>query len=328
MMRLRLLPPGLALALLATPVLAAVGPWVANEQARVRLVSPWQVAPPGEELALGLEFELAAGWHVYWENSGDAGYPPKLDWSATPQLAAGSLRFPAPHRFVLPGGLMSFGYADAVIYPLRVRPLDAALARLDLEARLDYLVCATECIPYTADLAIAQPFGEPAPDADSAARLERWERRLPRSLAELANPPRVEARIVPGDYPFSTLELALAGGGLAAAAPDLFFADHPRYALGRPELLASAAGLQFHVPIRPLDETRPAPPTIELAWTITGLEREGAELALAGTTSVALPSTPAARPVSRAALAAIVALAVGIATWLHFRRRLRRPSSS
>lgn len=324
-MRRVLAPSGLALALLASPGSAAVGPWVANEQAKVRLVSPWQVAPGGEELALGLEFELAPGWHVYWENSGDAGYPPKLDWSATPAIAAGPLRYPAPHRFPLPGGLMSFGYADAVIYPLRVRPQGAGGERLELRARLDYLVCASECIPYTAELGLVQPLGAPAADAATAARLELWERRLPRSLGELANPPRVEARIEPGDYPFSTLELALAGGGIAAAAPDLFFAVHPLYALGRPELRATSGGLQFRVPIRPLDETRPVPRAIDLAWTITGLEREGAELALAGTTSAALPSTPAARPLSRTALVAIAALAVGIATWLHFRRRHRRP---
>jgi DsbC/DsbD-like thiol-disulfide interchange protein len=56
---------------------AEAGPWSEQREARVRLVSRWAEAPTGGDPALGLEFALAPGWHVYWKNAGDAGYPPK-----------------------------------------------------------------------------------------------------------------------------------------------------------------------------------------------------------------------------------------------------------
>src|SRR4051812_45875576 len=42
--------------------------WFETEQGRVRLVA----AAEGE---LGLQFELAPGWKIYWRSPGDAGYP-------------------------------------------------------------------------------------------------------------------------------------------------------------------------------------------------------------------------------------------------------------
>ena len=74
------------LCLTGSPAQAASGPWSTNPEARVRLV-----AASGH---LGLDFELAPGWHVYWKNSGDAGYPPRLDFSATPEILESRLLFP------------------------------------------------------------------------------------------------------------------------------------------------------------------------------------------------------------------------------------------
>ena len=54
----------------------AAGEWAENPESRVRLITPWQVAPRSGELRMGLHFKLTPEWHVYWKNSGDAGFPP------------------------------------------------------------------------------------------------------------------------------------------------------------------------------------------------------------------------------------------------------------
>src|SRR6476646_2645321 len=96
---------GLLLALLLAPLPAAglVSPWVVNGPSRVRLVTAYRIAPaaPGSELRLGLHFRLAPDWHVYWKNSGDAGYPPTLQLSGSPTPLQGELLWPAPRRFEL-----------------------------------------------------------------------------------------------------------------------------------------------------------------------------------------------------------------------------------
>lgn len=312
----------LGLALLAgmAPAVAAVtGPWVANDQARVRLVAARAATAGPEEASaaidLGLEFELASGWHVYWKNSGDAGYPPRLDLSRTPALAGAQLLFPAPRRFDLPGGLVSFGYADHVLYPIapgfrkmqRMQETQEARAAEEvggerlppIQARLDYLVCREECIPYSAELVLALEFirsGSGPEERATAARLAAAREALPADPGAVAGAPKVTARVAPGADASLLLELVATGGTLRAAAPDLFFESHPFFALERPVLTASADGLRFRVPFRALDETQPMPATATFAWTLTGLERDAGSpaarpspVALAGAASVALP---------------------------------------
>src|SRR6266852_2224401 len=102
----------------ASPAAAVASAWARNPQTQVRLLSGERVAARRGELRLGLQFRLAPGWHVYWKNSGDAGFAPILTVSA-PGLSGAALLWPAPHRFELPGDLEALGYAGEVVYPVR-----------------------------------------------------------------------------------------------------------------------------------------------------------------------------------------------------------------
>ena len=75
---------------------AAAGPWHENPQSRVRLITPYAVAPAAGEIRLGLQFTAIPGWHLYWKNSGDAGYRPAVDFSPTPEVHDAELLWPAP----------------------------------------------------------------------------------------------------------------------------------------------------------------------------------------------------------------------------------------
>ena len=139
MRALKILLP-LILVLAAVPLVAAIGPWEKNPQSSVRLISPWQVAPvsPADsEIRLGLHFKLAPGWHVYWKNSGDAGFPPVVVFGKTPGMESAELLWPAPERFELRGGLVAFGYADEVVYPIRGKLQPSGADRLRISADVD-----------------------------------------------------------------------------------------------------------------------------------------------------------------------------------------------
>ncbi len=308
----------LALALplaVCPPAGGAAGPWVENAEARARLI--------GDATGLGLEFELQPGWHVYWKNSGDAGYPPRIDFSRTPALAGASLLFPAPRRYDLAGGLVSFGYEEHVIYPIApITPITARLPTVAGEklpavlARLDYLVCRAECIPHTAELSLdldSDREGSATAGVATAARLAAAREALPKDPGSVAGAPQVSVRAEPGPASSLVLVLQATGGSLRAAGTDLFFEAHPFFALERPELSISDDGLYFRVSFRPLDETKPMPATTIFAWTLTGLERalanpdstrsEGGDpspVALAGSARVEIPHlrTSDTRPTS------------------------------
>lgn len=268
----------------ATTARGAAGPWAESAEARARLIAGAS--------GLGLEFELQPGWHVYWKNSGDAGYAPRLDFSATSAVRDARLLFPAPRRFELAAGLVSFGYEHAVIYPIAATVDPAAAGPLPVRARLDYLVCRDECIPHTAELTLALPAKAGADDVETA-RLARAIAALPLPSTAAPGAPRVTLAVTPEAGGGLTLEVATAGGAWRAAAPDIFFETHPLFALGRPQFQATKSGPRYRIRLQPLDLTRPLPGATEFAWTLTGFEHSvggaPAPVALAGTTSVNLP---------------------------------------
>lgn len=119
---------------------------------RVQLVAPEDVIYPGGNNFVGLYFKLEPGWHVYWKNAGDAGEPPRIQWTLPPGVTAGPMQFPAPKRLPL-GPLMDFGYENEVLYPIT---LDVAptvkSGKAVIGAKVDWLVCQDRCIPGKADL--------------------------------------------------------------------------------------------------------------------------------------------------------------------------------
>jgi DsbC/DsbD-like thiol-disulfide interchange protein len=271
---------------------AVASPWATNPQSQVRLITSDLVAPRHGELRLGIHYRLAPGWHVYWKNSGDAGFAPVVTFARAPGLAPPELLWPAPHRYDLPGGLEAFGYADEVIYPVRTAIDVAAGSSMRLAVNIDYLVCEVDCVPHRYDLSLDQPLGDrAAADPRTAPLLDRWWRELPlefghrgtpehAATTELAVPPPA-IDLIAGPQP--RLELRLRGVGAAPGGADLFFETNPVLELGRPRALAVPGGLLFEVPARRQDASAPLPSSLDIAWTATGLELAGSASPLAVT---------------------------------------------
>ena len=47
-----------------------------------------------------VEIRLAPGWHTYWRVPGEAGIPPRFDWSGSQNLAAVAYEWPRPEIIV------------------------------------------------------------------------------------------------------------------------------------------------------------------------------------------------------------------------------------
>ena len=104
----------------------------------------------------GLYFKLDPGWHVYWKNAGDSGEPPHIKWTLPAGVDGGPLEFPAPKRLPL-GPLMDFGYNGEVLFPFSFNVAKTARpGPVDLQAKVDWLVCREVCIPGKAELEVAR----------------------------------------------------------------------------------------------------------------------------------------------------------------------------
>jgi thiol:disulfide interchange protein DsbD len=152
----------------------------------VQLVVPASGFYPGEPAKAGLYFKLDPGWHVYWENPGDAGEPPHVKWNLPEGITAGPLEFPAPKRLPL-GPLMDYGYEDEVLYPFKVEVAKTLKnGPVLLHAKVDWLVCSSSCIPGKAELEVSRGIypshAEPILSVSDLEIFKRLDDRLPKPL--------------------------------------------------------------------------------------------------------------------------------------------------
>jgi thiol:disulfide interchange protein DsbD len=133
----------------------------------------------------GLYFKLDPGWHIYWKNAGDAGEPPKIDWTLPDGLKAEPMQFPAPKRLPL-GPLMDYGYENEVLFPIRLTVGSSFKpgAIIHLAARVNWIVCQERCIPGKADFALDVPVvdSKSVGNGEVIALFKRFESAMPQPL--------------------------------------------------------------------------------------------------------------------------------------------------
>jgi len=138
-----------------TPVLAQE---VYQAHTHARLVSEQDAVVPGSTFWVGLDLILDEGWHVYWQNPGDSGLPPKIKWDLPLGIKAGDIHWPFPKRLDL-GPLTSYGYAHEVLLlvPVIVDGSFPLSQDVNLHAHLDWLACKDMCVPGRAELNLSLP---------------------------------------------------------------------------------------------------------------------------------------------------------------------------
>ena len=282
--------------LLALPLSAAA------QRVETRLVAEVTAVRAGEAFWVGIHQKIAPGWHTFWTNPGDSGEPVTLAWSLPPGFVASEIAWPVPERIPV-GPVVSFGFSDEVLLPVRVTP-PADLEpgqRIDLRAHASWLVCEKECVPEDAPVALSLPVatGPATPDARWAPAIASVRDALPRPS------PWQASFAVAGD----TVKLTVMAGGLARdrIAGAVFFpygwgAIH--YA-GEQLLDVSPAGLSLRMPRGPLHEALEKP--IEGVLVITErLDGGPSRQAIVVRADPAGPAAVTWRDVARAAALALI----------------------
>lgn len=211
----------------------AASPWFVTDQGRVRLIAAQAAPGNADRVSLGLEFQLAPHWKIYWRSPGDAGYPPHLDWAGSENLAGAEMAWPAPERFSVLG-LETVGYSGTVVLPIAAQLVQAG-APLHLRAVLDYLTCSDICIPYKTNLALDLP--APGDGGGEAALIARYRALVPGDGAA-AGVALQSAVLRAGSTP--VLELHVASTH-PLAAPDAFIEAPQGVAFGAPVMRLAAA---------------------------------------------------------------------------------------
>lgn len=126
---------------------------------------------------LGLDVHLGPTWHTYWRSAGDAGAPPEFDWSASRNIAKATVQWPAPRRFS-EGGIDTFGYAERVLFPVKLELQDPS-APAHVSLKLVLYVCSTICTQNDVRLEADIPPGSSR--ADTLSLIGEWRSKVPRA---------------------------------------------------------------------------------------------------------------------------------------------------
>ena len=113
--------------LLIACVLAAIAGLFAQERDGKRLVEATLIADTeavvaGKAFEVGVLLEMAAGWHTYWEYSGDAGLPTRIEWELPEGFVAGPIKWPAPEAKLEPGDIQTYAYSGRVLLMASITP--------------------------------------------------------------------------------------------------------------------------------------------------------------------------------------------------------------
>jgi DsbC/DsbD-like thiol-disulfide interchange protein len=222
------------------PGLASSGDWVRRDHSAVRLLQGEVV---GDAYLAGVEFVLGDGWKTYWRMPGESGVPAEFDWSASMNVAAVAVDWPAPHRMYDAAG-EGVGYKDQVVFPLTVKlARPGSPARLDL--KLFYALCKDICVPASAELSLDLA-AAPAVQAD-VDLIRRYRDLVPVDDANGRGIIAAAARMVAGK-PY--LAVTVAADHAAVGDVDIFVEGADRAYFRKPQAgRETASGREYPLPV-------------------------------------------------------------------------------
>ncbi|TLU67229.1 hypothetical protein FE810_02805 [Thalassotalea litorea] len=152
----------------------ATGPHI-----EVSLHSENQIWHPGSEQWIGILLAPEPEWHTYWQNPGDSGEAPSINWSSDANLGFGDIQWPIPKAIPV-AHLVNYGYegANLLMVPVQV-PENLNQENITIEASLSWLVCKEDCIPGWADLKFTLPVSTQSQPSDSKRLFEEQRKTLP-----------------------------------------------------------------------------------------------------------------------------------------------------
>ena len=124
-------------------------------------------------LMIGIKMDMQENWHTYWKNPGDSGGPIKVKWGfRDDDINISEIFWPAP-ELIPYSPLMTYGYENFVIFPFEITSSKISIDRIDIEAEIDFLICADICVPEKAY--IKTSIGDISEDY----KLNEWLKKVP-----------------------------------------------------------------------------------------------------------------------------------------------------
>jgi DsbC/DsbD-like thiol-disulfide interchange protein len=166
---------------------------------KAKLIVEQPTLTPGSQANLGIQFVTESGWHIYWQNPGDSGEPPRIQWRLPAGITAGTLEWPTPTRMTTTAGT-DYGYQGTTVLlsTLHIPATTQPGTTLELVGDLRWLVCHDICVPQHTQLKAPIRIASAASIDHSAQQaLQTATERIPQPLPESFRPSAAE---LPGAF--------------------------------------------------------------------------------------------------------------------------------
>ena len=120
-----------------------------KNHSQIKLLCEQTGLQAGREVWMALEFKVKEGWHIYSSPSGEAGYPPRVDWNLPDGFKAGDFAWPTP-RLYQQGPIANYVYEGQVWIPFKLTvPSNFKVGDLaTLKGTVHWLECdESTCLP-------------------------------------------------------------------------------------------------------------------------------------------------------------------------------------
>ena len=217
---------------------------------KVELLPELPSVQPGASVTLGFHFRIQRGWHIYWQNPGDSGQSPSIQWTLPEGFTAGEIQWPAPERLTSPK-IADYGYTSEVtlLVPIHA-PADLKPGHMvRLSARVHWLVCQEICLPGSTTLNLRLPIRKKASPYNS--RHEYYFQAARKSMpAPLPADWKADASQGAKEFHLSVDT----GASLSKAVTVLFFPSHPGQVENAAVQKYSASGSSFGLSVKKSDQ--------------------------------------------------------------------------
>lgn len=142
----------------------------------------------GNTQDLALVMTPKKGWHGYWSNPGDAGFPTRFNWQLPDGVTIGEIKYPAPAQLVT-SDIMNYIYHGeyVLLAPITIDSSIASGTSLPINLEISYLVCNPEtCLPeqqtIEKTMIVSDETDHVETETSSTAQFNQWRQKLPKPL--------------------------------------------------------------------------------------------------------------------------------------------------
>ena len=133
-----------------------------SEPIRVEMVSEAETIAAAEPFWVAVKLELEDGWHTYWQNPGEVGMAPQLDWKLPEGFSVSQVKWPTPKHFDH-DSMVTYGYDKSVVLLAQmVPPAELAAEAVDFGVNVNWVACKDSCVPGSASHNLSLPVGSVA----------------------------------------------------------------------------------------------------------------------------------------------------------------------